>query len=97
MMRVNRGILSLTELRNLGEGLSISIIGSNLQQFESNPRYKELLNNKLHKDVYLSFGFTDISYIIIEKEADRADMIRNIKYAKQNFDRDTMNFYSLRS
>ncbi|MDF1617301.1 abortive infection system antitoxin AbiGi family protein [Petrocella sp. FN5] len=85
-----RYIPSLEELRNLGKGTSMSIVGQNLLRFNSNPTYKQEINNKLREDISLDFGPSDISYIIIKDESDRADMIRKIKHAKQKFDRDTI-------
>lgn len=77
-----RYIPSLDELKNLAGDLSMSLTGDRLNRFINEPEYKKNINKKLADSVRLSFRPEDITYIIVENEQERAEIIQQIKNVK---------------
>lgn len=85
-----RYIPSLDELKRLDEGLKMSITGDELVRFEKDNTYKNNLNRRLGESISLDFTPNDISYIIVDNERERFEMIGAIKQAKSHFNGDTI-------
>ncbi|SHI46212.1 hypothetical protein [Lutispora thermophila] len=65
------------------------ILGDELVRFENDDSYKNYLNRRIDDSISLDFSPQDISYIIIDKEQERSEIIKAIKEAKSRFDTDT--------
>lgn len=80
-----RYIPSWSELKNLSEGIPISIVGEKLDKYNNDLEYRNDINEKLGESINLDFKPEDISYIIIKSEAERQEMIDDIKASKSKF------------
>lgn len=85
-----RYIPSIDELKKMDAGLTMSILGEELNRFDNDTSFKNDLNRRLGDSISLDFDPHDISYIIVKQEQERHEMIRQIKLVKGHFDLETI-------
>ena len=80
-----RFIPSLNDLKELDEGLNMSVLGEELVKYETCVNFRNHINKRLGESINLDFTPQDISYIIINNEDERHEIIEAIKQVMGHF------------